>query len=148
MYNQRAVGAAAAFLLVGLTGCPKGDVGRPCVPASGNPIDPNFRQTLVSSPALECQSRLCLVQTYGPNIGPSATCTEQCTSDAQCQSDTETTAQCPSGFVCAVATLEGSFKCRSLCVCRSDLECGLNGDADGGVITPASCPGASLPPAC
>jgi hypothetical protein len=146
MYNQRAVGTAAAFFLVGIAGCNPPDVGRSCVDPTGT--TPADNTTTVSSPALECQSRLCLIHSFGPNVGLDAYCTEQCTSDAQCQTDTQTKINCAAGFVCAVATVVGSFKCRSLCVCRSDLQCGQNSDADGGVITPASCPNPSPAPAC
>jgi hypothetical protein len=52
-------------------------------------------------------------------------------------------------LVCAVAKIEGAFECKLVCVCRDDLVCGVNGDADGGVITPAICPNATSPkPAC
>jgi hypothetical protein len=85
------------------------DVGRPCInPTSGAPLG-----TQISSPALECESRLCLIQPT-----PRATCTANCVEDADCGA--ANLSQCAAGFVCAVALDTGPFRCQRLCVCKDD----------------------------
>jgi hypothetical protein len=116
----------------------------------------------VSSPALECPSRLCLLQQlHGTSAaiadgGFRATCTAECKSDKDCNADptyNDTSGQnkyCSSGFVCAVAVTTGPFRCRNLCVCRDDLIAGQNQDPlDGGTIVPCACsPTPSMNPYC
>ena len=96
---------------LGFFGCNPNSIGRPCVNPSGQAV----LGTQVSSPALECPSRLCLLQ---PPTGSSKearqTCTATCESDGDC--DAETKASCKAGFVCAVATQAGPFCCRKLCI--------------------------------
>jgi hypothetical protein len=134
---------ASALLLFVLSGCNPNSIGRPCVNPLGDKIDAG--QVEVSSPALECPSRLCLID--DATGFPRATCTAFCSTDADCSP--ETTAYCPSSYVCAVVTAQGhSFGCRKLCVCHDDLVCGFNSDADGGVITPPACPNPSPTPHC
>src|SRR4029453_17148046 len=116
-----------AFLLVamlagvvglGYFACNPKSTGRPCVNATGAvPLG-----TQITSPSLECPSRLCLIQppntgtgTTGTDGGVRATCTAPCSSDDDCAP--ETTAYCSSGFKCAVATDTGKFCCRKLCIC-------------------------------
>jgi hypothetical protein len=103
----------------------------------------------VSSPALECPSRLCLLQPANASTGQTgqtqggdggtfrATCTAECQHDNDCSP--ETNMYCKEGFACAVATQAGPFCCKKLCICRSDLVQGVNVDADGGTTTPFSC---------
>jgi hypothetical protein len=97
----------------------------------------------VSSPALECPSRICLLQPTGGTGGDGgagrATCTASCENDGDC--DPETRALCKAGFVCAVASQTGPYCCKKLCVCRDDLQAGVNGDGkpDGGTMIPFSC---------
>jgi hypothetical protein len=131
---------ASVALVVGISvlACNPNSIGRPCVNAAGSaPLG-----TQVSSPALECPSRLCLLAPLsGPEdggaMGARATCTARCDTNDDCEA--ETTSQCKSGFVCAVATQAGAFCCQKLCVCREDLVQGINVNPDGGVITPFSC---------
>jgi hypothetical protein len=94
---------------------------------------------------------LCLVQTLPGGNPARATCTAQCATDADCQSATTGNSSdglCDTSFVCAVATVTGAFKCKTICVCKSDLVCGVNGDGHGGVITPSECPNPSPAPSC
>jgi hypothetical protein len=133
----------AGVVAVGFFACNPNSIGRPCVNPAGSAVN----GTQVSSPALECPSRLCLIQppgastgtTSGTDGGPRATCTATCGSDDDCSP--ETTAFCPAGFVCAVATDTGAgFCCRKICVCRADLIPSFNQDPqDGGVILPHAC---------
>lgn len=136
-------------VLAGLIGavvvaCNVNAIGRPCV----NPVgaDAGVPGTQLSSPALECPSRLCLLQPPtessmidgGLASGARATCTASCESNDDC--DAETKLFCRAGFVCAVAVTTGPFCCRKMCVCRDDLQAGINRDpVDGGVILPTSC---------
>jgi hypothetical protein len=137
---MKTVLASALVFLGCLAGC-NPDVGRPCTNPTSTTVP--VGGALVASPALECESRLCLIENQSIQR---QTCTEQCTSTAQCQADTLTTNSCSSGFVCAVATVVGSFKCRMLCVCKDDLVCGVNRDGAGNVITPPGCPNPSPTP--
>lgn len=125
-------------LVAGLVGvaflaCNPNSIGRPCV----NPLGSDVRGTQISSPALECPSRLCLIQpTGGTDGGARATCTAACDDNGDCEA--ETTAFCQAGFVCAVASQAGPFCCRKMCVCRDNLVENLN-VVDGGVILPKAC---------
>jgi hypothetical protein len=129
-----AAAAGAAFWA-----CNPNSIGRPCV----NPAGSDVRGTQISSPALECPSRLCLLQPAGgaagsDDAGVRATCTAFCNNDGDC--DPETKQYCQAGFVCAVAATAGNFCCRKMCVCKDDLQDNINRDpVDGGVILPAVC---------
>jgi hypothetical protein len=134
---------------VGLFACNPNSIGRPCINPGGQAVG----GTQISSPALECPSRLCLIQPANASTGNTgagdggaayrATCTAGCNSNSDCSP--ETNAQCqdaagnPLGFVCAVATTGGPFCCRKICICRGDLVQGVNVDPDGGVVTPFVC---------
>ncbi len=145
MGGLRAVlGALSAVLLLGALGCNPNSIGRPCI----NPNQNAASGTQVSSPALECPSRLCLIQattdqTSTSQDGSRNTCTAGCGSDGDC--DAETKEYCAAGFKCAVATQVGSFCCKKLCVCATDLVPGFNVEsqpvdpADPQIITPHAC---------
>ena len=123
----------------GIPACNPNSIGRPCVNPEGSAV----LGTQVSSPALECPSRLCLIQppsgsTTDTDGGSRATCTAQCQSNGDC--DPETTKFCKNGFACAIATTAGPFCCRKICICKDDLVVGVNKDpVDGGVQIPHSC---------
>lgn len=133
----------AGVLGAGLIACNPNSIGRPCVNPGGQAV----LGTQVSSPALECPSRLCLLQPPNAstgNVGQAtdggiyrATCTASCQHNSDCEAETK--AYCKEGFVCAVATQAGPFCCKKLCVCRGDLVEGVNVDPDGGTIVPHSC---------
>ena len=127
----------AGVVGAGLFACNPNSIGRPCVNPGGQAV----LGTQVSSPALECPSRLCLLQP--PNARPVTPARRAATaepsappappsasSDSDC--DAETTMYCKEGFKCAVATQAGPFCCKKLCICKSDLVEGVNVDADGG----------------
>ncbi len=137
----RAYALACASLLVGA--CNPNSIGRTCInPNRDAPVG-----TQISSPALECPSRLCLIRANATTAanstdcpGGRCTCTASCDSDDDC--DAETLASCANGFACAVVAATGPFCCRKLCVCRDDLIPGFNVDGDGDarhVITPYAC---------
>jgi hypothetical protein len=134
----------AVLVGAGFLACNPNSIGRPCV----NPTGVAPLGTQVSSPALECPSRLCLIHPPPP-VGSNAnkdngpTCTALCESDDDCTAEND--AYCRDknghavGFACAVATVIGPFCCKRMCVCRTDLEDGLNKVPDGGVKTPEAC---------
>jgi hypothetical protein len=66
----------------------------------------------ISAPALECPSRLCLLQ---PSC---STCTAACNTDEDCVAADRTA--CPGGFACAPAVATGPYRCQKLCVCAAD----------------------------
>jgi hypothetical protein len=118
----------AGASLLALASCRSNLVGRQCfIPSSGE--DGGIPSTIVASPALECQSRMCLhIPAKSPDL-----CTAECDSDSDC--DTSPESPCESGFVCAVPTVVGNFCCKKLCICRDYLDL-----PDGGVPpVPAGC---------
>lgn len=131
-----------ALVSVALTGCNNLAIGRECV----NPTRTAVIATQISAPALECPARLCLLQPQIDETAPSdmapsepparRTCTAFCSSDDDCEPETK--AQCPGGFVCAVATQSGDYCCRKMCICKADLVEGINA-TNGEVATPWSC---------
>jgi hypothetical protein len=133
----------AGVVGAGLFACNPNSIGRPCVNPGGQAV----LGTQISSPALECPSRLCLLQPPNASTGQTgqgsdggtfrATCTATCNNDGDC--DAETLAYCKAGFNCAVATQAGPFCCKKVCICKSDLVEGVNVDPDGGTIIPFSC---------
>jgi hypothetical protein len=140
----------ATLVGVGLFACNPNSIGRPCVNPGGQAVT----GVQLSSPALECPSRLCLIQPAGASSGNvtqasdggafRATCTASCNGDGDCSPETndlcKDAAGNPLGFVCAVAASSGPFCCRKICVCRGDLVPGFNRDpVDGGVILPTVC---------
>ena len=135
----------AVVVGAGLFACNPNSIGRPCVNPGGQAV----LGTQISSPALECPSRLCLLQPPNASTGQTgqtqggdggtfrATCTAECQHDNDC--DAETKAYCKEGFNCAVATQAGPFCCKKVCICKTDLVQGVNVDPDGGTIVPFSC---------
>ena len=101
----------AAGGIGGLAGCKSNPVGRQCfVPTSEG--DAGIPSTVVGSPALECQSRICLhVESRTPDM-----CTAECEVDDDC--DTSPESPCQGGFVCMVPVVTGNFCCKKMCVCR------------------------------
>jgi hypothetical protein len=135
----------AGVVGAGLFACNPNSIGRPCV----NPGGQEVSGTQISSPALECPSRLCLLQPANASTGDTgnsqgsdggtfrATCTASCEHDSDCEAETKM--YCKQGFACAVATQAGPFCCKKLCICKGDLVEGVNVDPDGGTIVPFSC---------
>lgn len=138
----------AAFTALGMAaGCNDLGVGKRCL----NPTDAGVHGTQISSPSLECMSRLCLLQEE-TGVARSV-CTARCNNNDDCanavvgdpnSASAMMSGQCLSSFVCAVATSVGPFACQQVCICKDDLNPGgqtFNGDPDGGVVCPMSCLG-------
>ena len=133
----------AGVVGAGLFACNPNSIGRPCVNPGGQAV----LGTQISSPALECPSRLCLLQPPNASTGQTgqgsdggtfrATCTATCNNDGDCDAETKTL--CKEGFNCAVATQAGPFCCKKVCICKTDLVEGVNVDPDGGTVIPFSC---------
>ena len=148
------VAALALVTGVGIwAGCTDLGIGAVCL----NPReDGKVQGTNLSSPALECRSRLCLLQekdAAGTALDPPrATCTSRCDSDNDCgdalvaDKEKPDARQCPHGkkFICAVATLTGPFACTPICICEEDVAKAVAGDnsvpnLEGRVVCPGAC---------
>src|SRR6476646_10455728 len=116
--GPRLGGRMKAFLLcalvaivvgAGFFACNPNSIGRPCV----NPTGVAPLGTQVSSPALECPSRLCLIHPVtdqtgmASNMNARSTCTAGCEQDSDCDAETQALCQDAKGvqhnYVCAVA---------------------------------------------
>ena len=105
------ISVLAGFLLAACKQPPA--IGNGC--AVGSPGD--NQEVTISSPALECESRICLQVGSG---GP--LCTGECGSDDDCLNLAPTAGQlCPHGFVCRAASPFGAHPCQRLCLCRDAL---------------------------
>ncbi len=114
--------------LVALAGaCKSYPVGRECFIADIG--DAGADQTIIASPALECQSRTCLhIEGTAADL-----CTGDCNADSDC--DTDPASPCKSGWACEIPVVVGPFCCRKECVCRDYLAI-----PDGGTVpTPSAC---------
>ena len=95
----------------------------------------------ISSPALECPSRICLLPGAEKNpMGTQALCTAGCESNDDCE-DGETVGKdkvgdphCKGGFVCMWPTTTGAFCCQRMCVCRDFVS-----EPAGGFKKPPTC---------
>jgi hypothetical protein len=144
--------ALLALVLVG-TGiaCENQRVGRPCELGTAAPGGSSGQIATLSSPALECPSRICLLpaadsdprskaqQAMGvPGTGP--LCTAGCASDADCEggelgdASNPADTRCRNGFACMWPTTVGDFACQRLCVCRDFVF-----EPTGGFQRPAAC---------
>lgn len=79
-----------------------GEVGRVC-----DLGDIPSNETVIASPALECESRVCLnVANSQPPM-----CTAECVDSSDCAEGAES--QCTAGFTCAPVVTVGPFACRN-----------------------------------
>jgi hypothetical protein len=112
---------ACTILLVSAaaSGCDDVHVGRQCYIESTDP------STILSTPAVECESRMCLrYQSSTPDM-----CTATCESDDDCLKEGD---DCAGRFVCMIPVVVGPFACDKMCVCEDFFD---------GVVppTPAAC---------
>jgi len=143
---------ALALTLFGLGGaCEDKHVGRPCelgtMPLGGS----SGQNAAVSSPALECPSRICLLpgaekdprsaaQVAANVSGTGPLCTASCEENADCEDgekgnpDNAADKRCRGGFVCAWPTLVGPFACQKMCVCTDFVSV-----PSGGLKKPSNC---------
>jgi hypothetical protein len=115
-------------------------VGRPC--EVGVAIDAGSASgvtTTITSPALECPSRICLLpgaQQVADGTGP--LCTAPCSNDGDCAGGeidpTPNGPGCKHGFGCMWPTTVGDFACQKMCVCLDFVP-----EPSGGFTKPAAC---------
>lgn len=148
----RVGGSARSYFLMTLgvlvlgwaAGCEDKHIGRPCLTNAPDDAGASGGQVaIVSSPNLQCPSRICLqpadeFQAAADHTGPF--CTDTCSTDDDC-SDGETGSKsnpmdthCKSNFVCAVATTSGPFCCQKYCICHDFVIV-----PPGGFKTPQAC---------
>lgn len=115
---------AFALLLVGLGGaCENKHVGRTCDLG----VEGEVSETTITSPALECPSRICILPQAEKNAGGTLPlCTATCSSDGDCDGELADKSdpndhRCRSGFTCKWPTTVGPFCCQKMCVCRDFL---------------------------
>jgi hypothetical protein len=115
----------SVFSVLILGACSNNPVGRICF--IGADAGTN-QETVIASPALECQSRTCLhVAGKTPDL-----CTGECSSDGDCDKSAES--PCKGGFACIVPTFTGPFCCQKQCVCKDYVAI-----PDGGLAENAAC---------
>ena len=97
--------------------------------------------SVVTSPAAECASRVCLLP--APDRDPRGTgplCTSGCATNADCEGgvlgdrNNPNDHRCKTGFACAVPTTIGGLCCQRMCVCRDFVT-----EPQGGFPTPPAC---------
>src|SRR5256885_2322134 len=92
-------------LAMGLSACKDSQVGRSCF-IQGSAGDGGVASdTVVGSPAIECESSICLHIAGEPDNQ----CTARCGSDSDCETSPESS--CKGGFTCAIPVVTGSFCC-------------------------------------
>jgi hypothetical protein len=113
-------------------------IGRTCagtVPPAGDGGAP----VAVVDIGLECPSQICALPPQEVTTDTSFLCTADCADDRDCAvaefRDTSNNAdrRCRSGFACLVATTQGDFCCRKLCLCNDFFRAGPP------PATPAAC---------
>lgn len=137
--QRRACALSLSIAFMSLAACTEPvAVGHPCAPA--NP-DGGVSGTQVHG-SFDCTTRLCLSQPGQGIAPPRSTCSTLCERDDDCApavSGPASQGMCASGYACAVAMVTGELRCQRLCVCRDDLETGVNADDEGQPMTPSTC---------
>jgi hypothetical protein len=145
--NASALGRAAVlvvalvlplFALVG--GCEDKHIGRPCeLGAAVDAGSASGSTTTITSPALECPSRICILPGAQKTVdGTGPLCTAGCSSDGDCaDGETDMTKggpHCKTGFACMWPTTVGDFCCQKMCVCLDFVT-----EPKGGFTEPEIC---------
>ena len=133
--------ALSTLSTLSVAGCGPSQVGRPCEVGT-TPLGGSSGQIVtVSSPALECPSRICLLPGADNMQGTGALCTASCETDTDCTEaesgpkNDPSDHRCENGFACMWPTTVGAFACQKMCVCRDFV-----GEPTGGFTKPAACP--------
>jgi hypothetical protein len=115
--------ALALASLVAGAACEDKAVGRPCHLSE----DVTAVQGAYTVEASDCPSRICVKPGVQPGVPTDldtvAYCTDQCTSDDDCNGQTRDTSnkndkRCRRGYTCAPIFGEGALCCKKLCLCR------------------------------
>lgn len=126
----RAMAWSGIACLLTSVGCKRDDkIGQLC----DLTVDAGPSQAVVNLESDSCRTGLCLkpavasgASTGDPDSPTGATCTDECTSDSDCDgelrnpSNAEDT-RCKGGFVCGVPFVVGPLCCKRYCVCRDFL---------------------------
>lgn len=116
-----------------MTACNEAPVGLNCY--IGN-INAGEGEAFISSPALDCQSRVCLHQPDQSGAVDDAKetdmCTNYCDSSEDCVRHPQS--ECKTGFACMIPVVVGDFCCQKMCVCKDYIVV-----PDEGFTTPAAC---------
>ena len=136
------IASALVFAVLAGIGCdPTMHVGRPCEVGTTPLASSSGQVVTISSPALECPSRICLLAGAASTPGTGALCTAGCESNVDCEDgeignkDDPADSRCKNGFACTWPTTVGAFACQKMCVCRDFVR-----EPAGGFQKPASCP--------
>jgi hypothetical protein len=132
-----------ALLVLSVGGaCEDKHIGRKCELGVEQDGGVSGTTATISSPALECPSRICILPGAEKNpMGTTSLCTASCENNEDCEGETggQGSGLCKTGFVCMWPTTTGSFCCQKLCVCRDFVS-----EPSGGYKIPESCkPGKS-----
>jgi hypothetical protein len=143
----RTAGSVRGYFLVALGalalgfggGCTDNHIGRPCNTNVADAGATGGQVAIITSPSLECPSRICLkaapggTGSAGDQAAEGAMCTASCSTDDDC-SDSDPGTLCKKGFLCTWPTTSGSFCCEKMCVCRDFVFV-----PQGGIPEPTSC---------
>jgi hypothetical protein len=125
-------------LVAGLAGCTNNHVGRPC-DLGVDPLTVASGGAIITSPALECPSRICLLPAATQaSTGAGPLCTAGCETNDDCADAESGTSpgdgRCRGGFACGWPTTVGPFCCQKMCICRD-----LVPEPPGGFVEPDAC---------
>ena len=131
---------ALGVLALGLGGgCEDKHIGRACNTNVDAGAVSGGKVAILTSPSLECPSRICLQPALGgtgsadEQAAEGAMCTASCSTDDDC-SDSDPGTLCKSNFICTWPTTTGSFCCQKMCVCHD-----LVYVPPGGIQEPTTC---------
>jgi hypothetical protein len=137
------------FLVLGVLalglggGCEDKHIGRPCNTNVADAGVTGGRVAILTSPSLECPSRICLqaapqgTGSADEQAAEGAMCTTGCSTDDDC-SDSDPGTKCTGNFICTWPTTTGNFCCQKMCVCHDFVVV-----PKGGIPEPQSCLSAS-----
>jgi len=132
--------AALALTMFAMGACEDKHIGRLCelgtTPTGGS----TGQITIISSPALECPSRICILPGDQKGTTRGSLCTASCEDNSDCE-DGETgpvgdpnDKHCETGFACVWQGNVGNFPCQRFCMCRDFVY-----EPMGGFQKPADC---------
>ena len=128
---------ALGVMVLELAGCNGQHIGRACLSNAQLDAGANESTTIISSPSLQCPSRICIEPSVSGRVANAqdegAMCTATCNTDDDC-TDTDPGTKCMKGFICAWPTTAGPFCCRKMCVCHDFVTV-----PPGGFVEPSVC---------
>jgi hypothetical protein len=107
---MRVLALLATLVTLAAAACDQPRVGNPCHIEG----DPASGETVLASPAPECEARQCL-RVQG---AADALCTAECDTDDDCPAMPDS--PCSGPFVCEIPFVTGGAACRKMCLCIDD----------------------------